>query len=372
MQQMNFKKIAVYTSFLLASIMASCSKEPEKKQEEKDPNLIELNQYQLKQITLDTAKFEEERAEVSFGGKVSLDNDHAIPVFSFVSGNILKVPVTIGDYVKKGQILAVLRSSDMSNNQTQLDAARVQLQLAKRTLDVAQELFKTKVYSEIDVLTAKAAYVAAEDAVIALETTMKTFGVTDSVGKPRNNIYSVIAPCDGYVVGKNIAEGSSVLEGTNSPLFEISDIKTVWVLFNIFENDIFQVHVGDQVDISTIAYGNKKYNGTISKISNVIDSTAGTLQARVILENQESLLKAGMYTSVNVHVDRHKSSIAIPKECLVYYDNENYVVRLKGNLLFEKRKVEVEGFNSEKAYIKSGINEHDVLVGKGSLYVLGQ
>ena len=349
-----------------------CSNRPEKKVEETNPNLIEFNKYQLGQLSLDTAKIEQERAESQFGGKVSFDNDHVVPVFSFVSGNVLKVNVSMGDFVRKGEILATVRSTDLSNNQTQLDAARAQLQLAKRTYDVAQELFKTKVYSELDVLNAKATYIAAEDAVIALETTMKTYGLNDTIGKARNNLYHIVSPCDGYVVGKSLTEGSNILEGTNSPLFGISDIKSVWVLFNIFESDIYQVHVGDPVEMQPIAYPGKVLTGTISKISNAVDSTAGTLQARVVLQNPEGLLKAGMFVSTAVHIDKGKKSVAIPKECLVYYDNQYYVVAAVSQFVFEKRKVTVEAFGPNRAYISQGVKENDVLVGKGSLYALGQ
>ena len=360
--------------FGLIILMAAigCTTHQDKKVEDSNPNLIELNQYQLGQLSLDTAKIEQERSESQFGGKVSFDNDHVVPVFSFVSGNVLKVNVSMGDFVRKGEILATLRSSDLSNNQTQLDAARVQLQLAKRTYEVAQELFRTKVYSEIDVLNAKAAYISAEDAVIALETTMKTFGLNDTIGKARNNLYNIVSPCDGYVVGKSLTEGSNVLEGTSSPLFGISDIKNVWVLFNIFESDIYQVHVGDPVELQPIAYPGKIYSSTISKISNAVDSTAGTLQARVILENPDGLLKAGMFVSTAVHIDKGKKAIAIPKECLVYYDNQYYVVASVSHYVFEKRQVTVEAFGPNRAYISQGVKENDVLVGKGSLYAMGQ
>ena len=79
-----------------------------------------------------------------------------------------------------------------------------------------------------------------------------------------------------------------------------------------------------------------------------------------------------MFVSTRVHIDKGKRALSIPKECLVYYDNEYYVVVSKSKYVFEKRKVVVEAIGADKAYISKGVKENEVLVGKGSLYALGQ
>jgi membrane fusion protein, heavy metal efflux system len=338
-----------------------------------DPNKTELNQYQMKQITFDTAHLEEERSEIRFGGTVSMDLDHAIPVYSFVSGKVLKVPVAMGDYVKKGQIMAVLMSSDLSNNLTQLDAAKANLALASKQLDATRELYKAKLNSLIDLATAESAYKAAQDAVIALETTRKTYGVDSTAARSSNNLYNIVAPTDGYIVSKSLNEGSIVLEGTSNYLFMISNIKNnVWVLFNIFENDVYRIHEGDPVDVMAYAFPDKTYSGTISNIGSVLDPASNTIVGRVVINNDGNLLKAGLFASVRVHVDQHKQAVAIPRECLVYYDNDYYVEKKTGKYSFEKTKVAVDGYTTKFAYISNGVGDKDILVGKGSSYVLGQ
>lgn len=370
---MNFKNFQLFTLLLSLLLITGCGKKEEDQQDANvDPNLTVLNVYQMKQVTLDTARKEEETTDVLLGGRVSLDMDRVVPIFTFVSGNVLKVPVSLGDYVKKGQLLALIRSSDLSNNQTQLDAAKAQLALTKRTLDVAHELYTTKVYSQVDVMTAEAAYEAAKDAVTALETTSNTYGISDSSAKAGNNLYKIVSPIDGYIVGKSVTEGTNVLEGTSSNLFTVSDIKTVWVMCDIYEKDLYQVHAGDPVDVESIAYPDKHYTGKIEKISNVLDSASGTAQARIVLDNGGDTLKSDMFVTVQVHVDRHKQAIAIPVISLNYYDNNYYVEKSLGRFKFEKTSVTVDGYHNGKAYISQGINNGDILVGQGSLYVLGQ
>jgi membrane fusion protein, heavy metal efflux system len=361
-------------AILLLYLFAGCTQSDAKPQEEEvDPNRTELNQYQMKQITLDTAHLEEERSEVRFAGSVSMDLDHAVPVYSFVSGKVLKVPVALGDYVKKGQVLAVLLSTDLSNNLTQLDAAKAALALADKQLEATRELYKAKLNSQIDLLTAESGYQAAKDAVIALETTRKTFGVDSNKATSSNNLYNIVAPTDGYIVGKFLNEGTNVLEGTNTNLFMISNIKSkVWVLFNIFENDMAQIHEKDPVDVAAYAFPDKTYSGVITNIGTVLDPASNTVVARVVLDNNDNLLKSGLFASVRVHVDKHKQSVAIPRECLVYYDNDYYVEKQTGKYTFEKTKVTVDGYTTKFAYISNGVGDKDILVGYGSSYVLGQ
>ena len=374
-----FKPTISHNSFFLiiAGIifLSGCGKKNEIKQQDVvvDPNRTELNQYQMKQITLDTAHMEEERSEIRFGGTISMDLDHAIPVYSFVSGKVLKVPVAMGDYVKKGQVLAVLLSSDLSNNLTQLDAAKANLALAKKQLEATRELYNAKLNSQIDLLTAESGYRAAEDALTALETTRKTFDIDSTAAKSSNNIYKIVAPTDGYIVGKFLNEGSIVLEGTSTNLFMISNIKSkVWVLFNIFENDINQIHEKDPVDVMAYAFPGKIYSGVISNIGTVLDPASNTVVGRVELSNEDNLLKSGLFASVMVHVNKHKQSVAIPRRCLVYYDNQYFVEKQIGKFTFEKTKVEVDGYTTKYAYISQGVNDKDILVGSGSSYVLGQ
>jgi len=355
-------------------LFAGCNKKEElRKQEETvDPNRAELNQYQMKQISLDTAHVEEENSEVRFGGMVSMDLDHAIPVYSFVSGKVLSVPVGLGSFVKKGQVLALLLSTDLSNNLTQLDAAKANLALAKRQLYAAKELYKAKLNSQLDLLSAESGYKAAEDAVIALETTRKTYDV-DSTAKSNNNIYKILAPTDGYIVAKYLNAGTIVLSGTSTNLFMISNLKSnVWVFFNIFENDVNQIHENDPVDVVAYAFPDKKFTGKISNIGTVLDPVSNTVVGRVEISNEENLLKSGLFATVIVHVDKHKQAVAIPRRCLVYYDNEYYVEKQTGPYSFEKTKVNVDGYTEKYAYISNGVSDKDILVGTGSSYVLGQ
>lgn len=363
-----YKLLAI--GFLCVLFLTEC-KSPVKQTDNQDinSNVVELNSVQMKQITLDTVKMEEEKTDLMLSGRVTFDMDYLSPVYSFVSGNVIKVSVSQGDYVTKGQTLAILRSADISNYEGQYAVAQGQLKTAKRNLDMANELYKTKVYSEKDVMQAQNDYKAALASLNTVQTYLKTYRVS---GNDTNATYTITSPIDGYVVSKSVSEGMNVRADNTNPLFTVSYLKTVWVEANVYEDDIPQVALGDSVNVTTVAYPDSVIKGKIAKIANVLDSSANTMQARIIVNNSKGLLKSGMFATINVRLDKHKKALAISKEALVFYDNNYYVMVAKGGNKFEKQQISVEGTNATEAYVTKGLQANQVVVCKNSLYVYGQ
>jgi len=364
-----FKKLFLFIAIVILFFTSCKRAEQAAEEQDENSNLVELNLVQMQQITLDTVKIREEQTDLTLSGKVSFDMDYVSGVYSFVSGNVVKVNASLGDHVTKGQVLAVLRSGEISDYEGQLIVAEGQVQTAKRNLDIANQLYQTKVYSQKDVMQAENDYKAATTNLNKVQTYLKTYGISDSSKSPT---YSIVSPIDGYVVSKAINEGMNVRVDNTNNAFTISSLKTVWVQANVYETDISQVAVGDSTDIKTVAYPDKKIKGVISKISNVLDSSASTMQARIVIDNSDALLKAGMFATVIVHLDKHKRAIAVPKEALVFYDNDYYVMVSKGKNKFEKRKINIEGTNNEFAYVTKGLQTNEIVVCKNSLYVYGQ
>lgn len=360
----------IFLIFVFALLIFSgCKRAEQAVEQATDSNVVELNSIQMKQIAIDTVKTQEERADLVLSGKVSFDKDYLSPVYSLVSGNVTKVEVAQGDFVSKGQTLAVLRSADVSDYEGQYTVAQGQVKTTQRNLEIAKELYKTKVYSDKDVMQAQNDYKSAVATLHKVETYLKNYKVTTA---DSNAVYVISSPIEGYVVSKSVNEGMNVRPDNTSPLFTISVLKTVWVEANVYENDIPFVTVGDSADISTVAYPDKKLKGTISKISNVLDSSASTMAARIVLDNPGGLLKSGMFATIVVHLDKHKKALAVPKEALVFYDNDYYVMVSKGKNKFEKRKISIEGTNETSAYVTKGLEANEVVVCKNSLYVYGQ
>ncbi len=208
------KKIFLLLIIALLFI-AGCKRAEQTEEQSTDSNLVELNSIQMNQITLDTVKIREERTDLVLSGKVSFDRDYLSPVYSLVGGNVLKLNVSLGDYVTKGQTLAILRSGDVSDYVGQSAVAEAQVKTAQRNLDIANELFKTKVYSEKDVMQAQNDYKSAVATLNKVQTYLKNYKVTD---KDTTATITITSPIDGYIVSKSINEGMNV-RPDNTSLF---------------------------------------------------------------------------------------------------------------------------------------------------------
>lgn len=359
-----------FTAFLSALLLAGCTAKQGEKRKELAEDEVMLNPDQMKQIQLDTVREEEEVSDLSVSGKVDFNSDDVLPVFGFASGNVLEVNASLGDHVTKGQTLAIVRSGDLGTYLNQYRQAKGQTELNKRNLDVAQELFKTKVYSELQLLNAKIIYDASIDNLKQYETYLKTYGINDSANNAPD--YKITAPVAGYVIQKGINKGMNLLPGNNNNYFTLSSLSQVWIKANLYEEDLSKVKEGDSVTVHVFALPDTTFKGMISKINYVLDTSTGTLQARIVLNNLRQMMRPNMLADINVKIDLHRKALAIPKDALVLYENVYYVMIWRGNNIFEKREVKVENYSNEVCYLKRGIKQGDVIVSKGAIYVLGQ
>ncbi|MFI5222467.1 MAG: efflux RND transporter periplasmic adaptor subunit, partial [Bacteroidia bacterium] len=195
------KKNGMNTNFLLCFLwigfIFGCSHSDTKPEDAK----ICLSDSMAKIVTLDTVKKIPIVQEIRLTGKISFNEDKVVRIFPPVGGIVNKLTVSLGDYVKQGQVLAEIRSSDMAGISSQYLTALSNLRMAKKTLDVTEELAKTGVYSQKDYLAAKESYE------IALAEVNRTKRVAGIYGDSTSEIYYVRAPISGYIVEKKVSDG---------------------------------------------------------------------------------------------------------------------------------------------------------------------
>lgn len=354
-------------SVLSISILASCtSKNAAPEQQGDDKSVIKITKQQSKSLGIDTVKEVYGQKELTLTGKVTVDQDKVTSVFPIASGNVVKVNVSLGDKVHKGEVLALLRSSEVNTTQSQYEMALSDLKLAKKNLDNSEELYKSNYYSQNQVLSAQNDYKKAQSNVNMLKQQLKIYGAN-----PEENdaVYKILAPIDGYIVDKNISENMQVRADNGTDLFMVSYMNTVWVVADVYESDLSRVHTDDPVEITTIAYPDKVFDGKIQKINTLLDPTSKTLKVRIVLDNSEGLLKPDMFASIKVHSQKQQQYISIPTKALVFENNKYEVVVAKSDTTFEKRIVKILRSDGDITYLISGVSPGERIVTDGSLIV---
>lgn len=322
-----------------------------------------LSDNMLKTTTTAVAQTQPVKNELSFYGKIMADDNKMIDVYPLVGGNVIKVNVELGDYVKKGQVLATIRSTDIADFEKQSLDAKSDLLVAKNNLKVAQELFEGKLNSESDVLQAKSEVNKAQSQLSKVQETYKIYNIK------AGSIYEVTAPISGFIIQKSINQDMLLRNDRSENIFDIAEISEVWAMANINEIDINKVRLGIDADVTTISYPDQVFKGKVDKIFNLIDPETKAMQARIKLKNPGFLLKPDMNANIKLSFKEDKSMIAIPSDAIVFDKSKNFVMVFKDRNNIETRQVEVYRVVGDTTYISSGLEENEKVITNNQLFI---
>lgn len=335
--------------------------------EETSPDKARQENNLLATATFDTAKMENARNELNLTGKITFNQDQVVKVFPLVGGHIETLKADLGDFVKKGQTLAVIRSGDLADLEQQGIAARGQLSVAQKNLQVTEDMAQAGLSSQRELVAMKEQLQAAKGEVNRVGERRRILGGSGSV-------YVVKAPMNGFIVEKTASQGMELRSDDPENLFTISNLDHVWVLANVYESDLANVHEGDPAVITTLSYPDKVFRGKIDKIFNVLDPDSKTLKVRVTLENQSTgptayQLKPEMFANVSVTYAGRDQRVAIPAKAVVFDKNRNFVVMVNKQNQPVVREVNVYKTIGQKAYLSDGLAPGDRVVTTNELLI---
>ncbi|MNK77604.1 Cobalt-zinc-cadmium resistance protein CzcB [compost metagenome] len=342
--------------------LTSCKKEVENP--ETNTSFV-LSNDMLKTTTTANAEMQPLKNELSFYGKITADNNKMIDVYPLVGGNVMKVNVELGDYVKKGQVLATIKSTDVADFEKQSIDAKSDLLVAKNNLKVAQELFDGKLNSESDVLQAKSEVNKAQSQLSKIQETYKIYNIK------AGSIYEVTAPISGFIIQKSINQDMLLRNDRSENIFDIAEISEVWAMANINEIDINKVKLGTSAAVTTLSYPDKAFYGKVDKIYNVIDPETKAMQARIKLSNPDYMLKPDMNANIKLSFNENQSMIAVPSKAIVFDKSKNFVVVFKDRNNIETRQVEVYRVVGDTTYISNGLKENEKVITNNQLFIYG-
>ena len=259
---------------------------------------IALDGAQMKAagIVLATAAPAQIRVAISLPGEIRFNEDRTAHVVPKLSGVVTSVLADLGQAVKQGQVLAVIASSGLSEQRSELLSAQRRLALAATTLDRERRLWQDKISAEQDYLLAKQAMSEAEIAVQNARQKLSAFGAGAASGSDLNRL-ELRAPFDGIVMEKHLALGEAVKEDAN--VFTISDLSTVWAEIAVPPKDLNLVRVGETVTVKASSF-DAQANGKITYVGSLLGEQTRTAKARVALANPDRAWRPGLFVSVDV------------------------------------------------------------------------
>ena len=310
-------------------------------QADTDVNLVRVDHPE--QFTLVAATSYAATSTIQVTGTVNPDVSRTIPVISIASGRVVEVYARIGDFVKKGQLLMDVQSSDVSGAFGQYLKAVNDERLAQVQLDRAKILNEKGAIPNSQVEIAQNAEDDAKAALSASEEQLRVLGVDKNHPAAMVKVY---APASGYIVAQNVtaAAAAGVTYAGSANAFTIADLSHVWIVCDVYENDLATVHLGEKADIRLTAYPDRVLTGVISDIGAVLDPQIRTAKVRIQVDNPDTLMRVGMFATATIHGKTLQTHVQVPASAVLHLHDRDWVYVPAGTGAF--RRVSVRGGGS--------------------------
>ena len=330
---------------------------------EKTETAFSMSDTMMNKCKFHKVQEEDVKNEINLFGKIVTDNNKTAQVYPIVTGVVKSINVELGDYVKQGQVLATIQSREVASFQKEKSDAQSELAIAEKDLQVAQDMAAGKLNSEKDVIAAKK---EVEKAKTELGRINEIYSIYHLKG---GSIYNVTAPISGFVITKKINQNEQLPDNISEPLFSIADIKEVWVLANVNEDEIAQIQVGYDAKVKTFAFPDEVYHGKIDKVFNVIDPDTKSMKARIRIPNDDLKLKPEMNCTVVVSFSENKKMLAVPSSAVIFDKSKFWVMVFKDKNHIETRNVDVYRQLGDVTYIKSGLAANETVISENGLLI---
>src|ERR1700675_2437707 len=300
---------------------------------EEDVNVLRVDHPE--QFPLATAAAHASASQLSATGAVSPDVSRTVPVISIATGRVVEIKARLGDTVKKGQVLLRVQSADMSGAFSDYRKAVADEKLSRIQFERAKLLYDKGAISLNDFQTAEDVENKAQ--VDVQNTTERLRVLGGSIDQPAA-IVDIRAPVSGVITDQQVTNAAGVA-GLGSPNpFTISDLSYVWILCDVYENDLASVHVGEPAEIRLNAYPDKVLRGRIGNIGPILDPNLRTTKVRIEVANAGSM-KIGMCVTATLHGKKKEMRAAIPADAILHLHDRDWVYVPAGEKTF--RRVEV-------------------------------
>ncbi len=294
-------------------------------------------------------------AELQVTGAVYPDIAREVPVISLASGRVVDIKARLDDYVKKGQLLLKVQSPDITNAFDVYLKAVNDEQLTNKAYVRAKDLYEHGAISLGMLEQAEDSERDNQADLTAAEEQLRTLGIDKN---DPHSVVPVYAPISGVIVAQNvtIAAAAGVNFSGSSTAFTIADLSVVWIVCDVYENDIPKLQLGQHADIRLNAYPGRVLSGHISDIGPVLDPSIRTAKVRIEVQNP-GILKLGMFVTATFESKTKQTFAVVPAAAILHLHDREWVFVPAGGNQF--RRVEIHGgrmLDGNRQEVLSGIN----------------
>lgn len=331
-----------------------------------DMNLITIDPHDAPKFSIATAGQIESSPELNATGSVFPDVSREVPVISIANGRVVDIRARLDDQVKKGQLLFRVQSPDATTARDAYNKAVNDEKLARRAYERANDLYKHGAIAQAQMEQAEDVAKDAESDLKAAEEQLQTLGVDK---KHPSNVVPVYAPISGVIVAQNITQAAAAgvnLSGS-ATAFTIADLSRVWIMADVYENDIPKLQLGQQAQIHINAYPDRPLTGRISDIGPILDPSIRTAKVRIEVANP-GFLRLGMFATATFTSRTREIHAAVPAEAVLHLHDRDWVFVPAGNNQFKRTEVRTgHMIDGNRQEILSGIAPDQKIVAKALL-----
>jgi cobalt-zinc-cadmium efflux system membrane fusion protein len=341
-------------------------------QKKLDPLEIMITPEIQKQTKNEVVKYQDIGETLMIPGRLETQNRKLAKIGSPITGRVSDLYVSLGDVVKKGQVLARVNSIELTQTQLTLIKSTQLIGLKTKAVERAKLLFEADVISKAEMLrieneldAVKADYRASRDQLMVLGMNEKALEKLESSGQI-NSYGDVISRFDGIIISRAINLGQIVNPQDN--LFYVADLSKLWGVANIPEQQASFIQKDEVVTIEIPALENKKIEAKIIFEGNIVDPETRTVLVRTEIDNQNLSLKPDMLTSMYIQAKK-VSRLAVPNAAIVRENDRNYVFIQNSPKTYRLREVQLGHKDGNLITILSGLAEGETIISDGAFHL---
>ena len=274
------------------------------------------------QYPIVTATRYEAPSQLIATGVVLPDISRSVPVITLASGRVVDIRARLGDKVQKDQVLLRVRSDDVGMGFDAYRKAIADELLARKQLDRTKDLYEHGAMAQQDLEVAQD---NEADAKTTLETTTEHLRLLGNDPDKPNGIVDILAPVSGVITDQEVTIAASVQAYSSPNPFTISDLTSVWIVCDIYENDMAAVRIGETADIKLNAYPDKMIKGRVSNVGAILDPNIRTAKVRLEVPNPSEFMRPGMFATATFYSLDKKTYTSVPSSAILHLHDRDWV-----------------------------------------------